>query len=777
MSDTVIKSQLNQQVKKQQLKHKQPESLLSGLYANAMKASPFGISIYNSSGDCIAANEVIGSIIGATKEQVLQQNYHQIESWKKSGLYANALKAIKKNKNQYHDGVITTTFGITNYYGIHLIPFSDEKEQYLMLITDEINESKQAVEKLLLSNNRFSTIMDSLDAWVYVIDFDTYEVLFINKSIRDSFGELKGKTCWKSLQTGMTGPCEFCTNQYLVDDKGRATGVYQWEFQNTVTGRWYDCKDQAISWHDGRLVRMETAIDITEEKQLEEAKQKNEQSLNIAQNTANIGSWDWNIKQNTLSWSNQTFIQFGLKPGEVEPSYEIFEKFIHPEDRENLNNEVEKALSGENAYSVEARMIRTDGTEWIMLAKGIVYRDDEGNPIQFIGTQQDITEHKLAENELFKARKLESVGVLAGGIAHDFNNILTELFGNIELAKIKLSQEHRAYYNLQAASNAMERATNLTSQLLTFAKGGEPLMKSIHVAQLLKDSVKLSMSGSNVQIIWDIDDDLWLINADIGQLSQVITNIVINAVQAMPTGGTLTVEASNINDSKITTYHKLPEKCVRITISDNGIGIQKEHLEHIYDPYYSTKKTAHGLGLATAYSIIAKHNGKILVDSKLERGTRFSIYLPADMSSSEVIREVPMNDQKDSESETTTANILVMDDNEMILKMATEMLEVLDHKVETAVDGNDAIRKYTEASKSSTPFDVVIMDLTIPGGMGGKEAVQELLAFDADAKVIVSSGYSSDPIMANYTEYGFKGILTKPYQLNSLEKELSRLIN
>jgi len=516
-------------------------------------------------------------------------------------------------------------------------------------------------------------------------------------------------------------------------------------------------------------------LDISNLKLAEAALLENEKDYIRIQEQAHFGSWNLDLVQNKLVWSDENYRIFGMPAERPKNTYERFLEIVHPDDVAYVNKKWMAAVNDNAPYDIEHRLLIDGQVKWVREVAKVVH-NEKGEAIKGIGVTQDITERKLIEEELLKARKLESVGILAGGIAHDFNNILTGLFGNVELAKMKLSPEHSAYNNLQTAEVAMERATSLTSQLLIFAKGGEPLMETLKLKRLIKDSAKLALSGSNVKIDWSIADDLWLVKADKGQLSQVIANLIINADQAMPTGGVLTIEAVNISNFEITSHLGLPEKCIKLSISDSGIGISEEHLDKIFDPYFSTKQSGHGLGLATVHSIISKHNGIILVDSKLDIGTTFSLYLPADTSSSEEIKEISVSDKKDSEPETIAANILVMDDNDMILNLATEILETTGCNVETAIDGNECIEKYTAATKSGTPFDIVIMDLTIPGGMGGKEAVQELLALDPDAKVIVSSGYSSDPIMANYTKYGFKGILKKPYQLKSLEKELFRLL-
>jgi signal transduction histidine kinase/CheY-like chemotaxis protein len=386
----------------------------------------------------------------------------------------------------------------------------------------------------------------------------------------------------------------------------------------------------------------------------------------------------------------------------------------------------------------------------------------------------DITLQKQIEEELFKSKKLESVGILAGGIAHDFNNILSGLFGHLELAKLKLPVDHPAYQHIRTANQAMDRATNLTNQLLTFAKGGDPLFETVDVKEIIEDSIEFSLRGSSIKTTLTLPQDLWMVNADKGRLSQVIINLLINAEHAMPSGGTLTVEAINIAEFSNNFVPHLQGKFVCFKISDKGVGISKEQQKYIFDPYFTTKKSGSGLGLAMAHSIIAKHNGYISVESELDKGTTFSIYLPA-KSDVQISDNVLL-----TETENTLAHsgsVLLMDDDEMILDISAEMLDVLGYTVETAVDGESALQTYINAYKADKPFDVVIMDLTIPGGKGAEEAITELLNFNPQVKAIVSSGYSTGKIMSNHTEYGFKGRLVKPFRMQELENELCKILD
>ena len=401
---------------------------------------------------------------------------------------------------------------------------------------------------------------------------------------------------------------------------------------------------------------------------------------------------------------------------------------------------------------------------------GAPIRDDKGNIIGVVLVFRDITEKRRLEQELIKADKLKSVGILAGGIAHDFNNILTAILGNIALAKMYAEPEDKIFEKLSGAENASLRAKHLTQQLLTFSRGGAPIKKTAFISELLEDTATFALSGSNVRCEFSIPGDLWPVEVDEGQITQVINNLIINASQAMPEGGIIKVRAENI---VVDAEQGLPlkeGKYMKISIEDLGIGIPEEHLQKIFDPYFTSKQKGSGLGLATAYSIVKRHDGCIQVKSELGVGSTFSIYLPA--SSKEVLIEKALRER----IPTGKGKILLMDDEEPVREVGGEMLEGLGYEVEFTKDGAEAIELYKKAKESAQPFDAIIVDLTVPGRIGGKEAVEKLIEIDPEVKAIVSSGYSTDPIMADFRKYGFSGVIAKPYKLNELGEALHKVI-
>ena len=405
--------------------------------------------------------------------------------------------------------------------------------------------------------------------------------------------------------------------------------------------------------------------------------------------------------------------------------------------------------------------IDKNGRELVLLVyPKITY--ENGQPVKVTSVAHDITEKKRLEEELLKAQKLESLGVLAGGIAHDFNNFLSGIMGNISLAKLEADQGENIMESLDEALRVTSRASALTRQLLVFSKGGAPVKKTAPIAEVLRDSTVFALRGSNVKCEFNIADNLWPVRVDLGQFSQVIHNLAINAVQAMPQGGTIRLLAGNATLEGLSGLPLKAGRYVKISMQDEGLGIPQEHLAKVFDPYFTTKHRGSGLGLTMTYTTIHAHDGHIEVSSEMGKGTTFCIYMPASYE------ELVESEDREARLKRGKGKILVMDDDEAIRKVTEKILMELGYDVQCASDGAETIVLYQDAARIGQPFDAVIMDLTIPGGMGGKEAIRQLLSIDPQATAIVSSGYSNDPILSDFEEYGFSGVATKPYRIEKL---------
>ncbi len=378
------------------------------------------------------------------------------------------------------------------------------------------------------------------------------------------------------------------------------------------------------------------------------------------------------------------------------------------------------------------------------------------------------------EAELVRASKLESLGLLAGGIAHDFNNLLTVVMGNLSLARLNAKMDPESASSLCDAEKATVRARDLTQQLLTFAKGGAPVRAAVALPDVVREVAEFALRGSQSRCQFDIPEDLWPANVDKGQIGQVVQNIVINAMQAMPAGGIIEITLRNDRVGAELARVLAPGRYVKLTIADHGPGIPPEDLQRIFDPYFTTKKHGSGLGLATVHSIIKRHFGHVSAESVVGRGTTLSIWLPAAES---------MPDATVAAATTATptpkpgpVRILFMDDEELILNVGRTILQRIGYVVTTATDGEAAVREFTRARQEGRPYDLVILDLTVPGGMGGRQTMERLLKLDPGVRAIVSSGYSHDPVLSDYQAYGFCGVVSKPYEIEVLVHAIERAL-
>ena len=448
---------------------------------------------------------------------------------------------------------------------------------------------------------------------------------------------------------------------------------------------------------------------------------------------------------------------------------------VNVETGEPKENPVSKAIRANNIVGLESGTVlvtkQREGCRYVSASSSPI-RDRDGIIIGVVLVFRDITELKKLEEELLKVQKLESIGVLAGGVAHDFNNLLTSIMGNISLSSLPDISDDKVKQRLLEALRACHKARDLSSQLLTFSKGKSLDSKAAtNLEKIIRDTVSFTMSGSNVDFQFAVNDKLWAVEVDEAQISQVISNMIINAAQAMTNDGKITITIENV-DAKNEKGIPLTEgQYVKTTIADQGIGIPREYISRIFDPYFTTKQAGSGLGLATSYSIVKNHGGYIAVDSELHVGTSFYIYLPARGSA------VTMESRINAVIKRGSGRVLIMDDKLEVREAAGEMLSHIGYEVEFARDGSELLRTYKSAKQEGRPFDTVIMDLTVPGGMGGKEAIEKLLIFDPDVKAIVSSGYSSDPILEKYEKYGFKGVLPKPYEMEKLSDVLHYVLS
>jgi len=485
--------------------------------------------------------------------------------------------------------------------------------------------------------------------------------------------------------------------------------------------------------------------------------------------------WIWDVELQRMVYVSPAYERlWGGNPQKLMNNPFDWLTVVFQEDRARVENLFLRRIDGKS-LDIEYRIVtHRNEVRWVH-NRTFPMQDSSGGIHRVVGIAQDVTERKKWEEERLRGAKLESLGLLAGGLAHDFNNLLTAILGQLSLAKYEMDSSHPLFYRLSEAEQASLRAQDISRQLLTFSKGGAPVKKTVSLREILVENVRLVLSGSNVRPIFKIAEELWPVNVDVGQICQVIHNLVINARQAMVEGGDCIVQANNTNGDEVemsclgqVASHS--DQWVQISFIDEGIGISRENLGKIFDPYFTTKSAGSGLGLATSYSIVRNHGGVLLVKSELGKGSTFSLFLPA-------ISNLKMtSESQDRCVKVGQGKILIMDDEIQIRKVLGEMLETCGYSYQTAKDGEEALRIFCQAQEIGDPFSAVILDLTVPGGVGGKDVIGKLLTLDPQVRAIVVSGYSNDPVLANYQEYGFKGRVAKPFNLVDLSSVLNSVL-
>ncbi|MBF0277377.1 MAG: PAS domain S-box protein [SAR324 cluster bacterium] len=641
----------------------------------------------------------------------------------------------------------------------------------------EIDVRRQTEESLRESEKKFKSIFEQAAVGFALVESKTGCFIRINKR----FCEIIGYTV-DEMSMNKTFQ-EITHSDDLQKDLGNNARLVAGEIHEFTTEKRYIHKSGSIvwvrltispTWQKGEEPHSHIAVveDITERKHSEDALRKSEEELRAIFSAAKEVSFiitDAKEPDSTvLEFSPGAESIFGYKRSEM--LGKCVSALHLPEDIVKMP-EMHKAIrEGRKGFSGETTMVRKSGEEFPALFSIYPLLDENGEMYAALNVSFDIGKQKKLEAQLQQTQKMEAIGTLAGGIAHDFNNMLGIITGNISYVLTELEKSGEIYRALLDAQQGASQARYLTQQLLTFAKGGAPVKKTINPNQLVKESAELAKRGSNSICRFKLSDDSWFVEVDPGQINQVISNLIINANQAMPDGGTIEVHSENIILEKDDGLPLPGGRYIKISIEDQGVGISKKHLSKIFEPFFSTKQKGSGLGLAITFSVVKMHNGYIAAESELGKGSIFSIYLPA------TSKEVTQTKDRETANHFGRGRVLIMDDQESILNMLGRMLKKMGYETTFAVDGSEAVEKYQEAGDTDTPFDLVILDLTIPGGMGGAATVSELLNIDPGVRAVVSSGYSNNPVMANFQDYGFSGVLSKPYTQMQLAEVLNKIL-
>ena len=651
-----------------------------------------------------------------------------------------------------------------------------ETEQQLTIIKEREIERDKALRELRESENRYRAIYNAPSDAIFIHDAITGQLLDVNQTMLQMYGYSREEALQLSMEDMSAGDPLASRQESDHNIKNaieQGPQVFTWHARRK-NGElfWVEVALKYTRFNDRQLV-ISVVRDITDRKKAEEALAAEKERLAVTLRSIGDGVITTDtagrvvmlnkVAEELTGWSQEQATGMAL--------LKVF-RIINEKTGKTCDNPADKVLSSGNIIDLANHtvLIARDGARRHIADSGAPIRDPDSRIIGVVLVFRDVTDKLRYEQEILKVKKLESVAVLAGGIAHDFNNILAAILGNINLARFHVDKGTDTATLLEEAEKASLRARSLTQQLLTFAKGGAPIRQISSIAGIIRESSSFVLRGSNVNCAFDIPEDLWLVDIDEGQMSQVIQNIIINARQAMPQGGTITIRCRN-RAATPGDQARNGQDFIEIIISDTGTGIPENYLDRIFDPYFSSKRQGSGLGLAICHSIIRNHDGQIGVTSTPGQGATFTILLPACRKPLYSVMQ-----EHNVELPTMKARVLVMDDEEIIRSVVESMLKHVDCQVELAETGEEAIERYKAAREAGEPIDVIIMDLTIRGGMGGQETVKKILEIDSGAKVIVSSGYSNDPIMANFRDYGFCAAISKPFQLQDLLRALQKAL-
>jgi PAS domain S-box-containing protein len=745
-----------------------------------IEQSPFATWISDAEGTLIRANPALKKYLNLSDEQLVgKYNVLQDPLIERQGLLPLVRSVFEKGETIYFtaewDGNDIPSLNLKGSNSVSIdatmFPIFDSEGQLTNVVLNwiDISKRKRAEKALIESERRYRSLFEFMEEGFLRADINGY-IIMANLAIAKMCGYQSPDEMIGIHTTSLYANSEEREKiLQAIHKKGKA---HNYEIMLCTKDGRHFCSLSNIKLlknDHGEILGTEGLIrDITDRKKAENALKESEEKFRQIYEHMSIGIAKVSLDYKILN-ANEAYCQMlGYEENYLIGKH--LKDITSPEtSEENLLKQSQLATGTIDHFRMEKKFIHKNGSVIHGILDSNLVRDAHGNPSYFLGSVLDITERNKLEKQVQQTQKMEAIGTLAGGIAHDFNNILNVFTGNISYALSCIQKDDELFDVLSDVMLGTKQAEDLTHQLLTFAKGGEPIKKLCNINSILEKASRFVTSGAKSKCEFNLANDLWTAEVDPGQLNQVISNLVINADQSMPNGGIIRIKSEN------TVIHPdsiFPLPCgqyVKISIEDKGVGIREEHLSTIFDPYFTTKNKGNGLGLTTSYSIINRHSGHISVYSEIDLGTVFSIFLPA--SKQNFMEPAVIKESKHKGH----GKILVMDDQEPILKMIGRMLKRMGYEVDFASDGDQAIQVYQKAYQKQKPFDLVILDLTIPGGMGGADTMVELLKIDPQVKAVVSSGYSNDPIMANYQNYGFCGVVPKPYTKNELSEVLNKI--
>ncbi len=708
-------------------------------------------------------NEASEQLYGYKKEEALGRRIEEliiapesreqfVKKFEKSELSGKQMPEEETRHSDKNGNLIDI---LSIYYKIDNLP--GDTEYYTFVL--EISSYKEAAARLKSEKEMMLGLFDRICEIIYVADTETGDILFTNSFVEEHICEdLANNKCFRAL-SDKKDPFISSDKKPDLPPDGRPV---RWNYHDNGTDCHYMISDCLIDWKDGKKAKFTIMMDITEFKKVESSlTDKKEELYSILES---IGEgFIATDTEGKITFINKVASELTGWAWRDAKNKMIDEVFVLIDDKTNepLKQSVLQALETDTAFGIISNptILAKDGSKRVIEVSGAPILNDEETILGDVILFRDITNKKRMEEHLIKKQKLESLGTLAAGIAYDFNNLLSSLFGYIEMAMVFNHSKEKVSQYLSRALGIYEKSTGLTDQLISFSRRSIPEKKIISMEEVLEETAQFALSGSKCHYELNCPQNLWLCSVDRNQIQQVINNLLINSVQAMPDGGKITISAENVPSSSAPVWTGKTSNYVKLSVSDEGMGIPDECLNKIFDPFYTTKHQGSGLGLAIAYSIIDKHDGTIDVTSIPEERTTFEIYLPSAGTANG-------NNSIEELTEEYSGKILIMDDDPMISDTVKETLEDLGYNVIVSSNGSKALLIYEEEHLKGEPFDLLILDLTVPGELGGLETLQILHQKYPDITALATSGYLDNPVLADPEKYGFFDKIEKPYHID-----------
>lgn len=660
---------------------------------------------------------------------------------------------------------------------IHTVAEYDSDENVIYSTIQDITEQKEYQRRLKESEEKYRLLADnSVDLiWTCKPRKDNFEMIYINPAVQKFFDYTVEEFLNLPIEQRVAAESLPIVDKAVSKlENGQEFIVFQIKHLHK-SGKKIDCELSVKPVFDkkGNIIAYQgRTIDMTERNRNEARLAQEREQLAVTLRSIGDAVITTDIEGRVNLINRQAEKLTGWKQEEAfgKDLTHVLKLVKYP-DGDLIENPVDKVLSSGTVVELENKtvLISKNGKEIPIADSGAPIKDRNSKTVGVVLVFRDMTDKENMHIAVERAARMESLGILAGGIAHDFNNLLGGIYGFVDLAR-QLSNEEKIKNYLSKSVETLERARHLTGQLLTFAKGGSPVKKAVLLKPFVRETAEFALSGSSISCNYHFDENLWNAEIDKNQIGQVLDNLVINAQQAMPSGGEINITAENVVLADNVHPVLSDGKYVKISVEDQGSGIPDSILPKIFEPFFTTKNKGQGLGLATCYSIVEKHEGSLEVESEIGKGTVFHVFLPATQEA------VDLSERKDSASHRGSGNFIIMDDEYSVREALKQTLEDCGYDVYSFDNGDDAVSKFIELSEKDANLVGMIFDLTVPGKTGGLDSVKRIRELNKNIPVFVASGYSGDPVMSKPIDYGFTASIFKPFKIADLYAMLNEYL-